>query len=249
MENRQPSPPNSKGLTLTEATYARVRNDILLGVCRPGEKLKLDAMRDLYGASINTLREILSRLISEGLVMSRGQGGFVVVPVSLADLRDITEMRLLLECRAARLSIEHADLEWESSLVAAYHKLSRAEEMVEKSPEKHSELYETYNREFHHALVAGCQSRWLLTFHSVMYDQSTRYRMLSFRVQDFPRDQSRREHREILDAALAHDAAQLEKVLTAHITKGAELYHEDDLKETKPRKRRGPQRNRGGSAR
>ena len=52
------------------------------------------------------------------------------MPASLSDLVDITETRRLLECHAARLSLARADLEWESRLVAAYHKLSKVEELV-----------------------------------------------------------------------------------------------------------------------
>ena len=212
--------------TLTEAIYGRIRNDILLGVLKPGDKLKLDPLRLRYAASVNTLRETLARLVSEGLVANEGQRGFTVVPASLGDLRDITEMRRMLECRAVELSIARADLDWESRLVAAYHKLSRAEELVVAEQNKHAEVLETYNRQFHIALISGCNSRWLLHFHGMMYDQSLRYRMLAFRVKDFPRDQSRREHKQILEAALARDIEALERVLGTHITKGAEMYAE-----------------------
>ena len=150
------------------------------------------------------------------------------MPASLADLIDITETRRLLECHAARLSVERADLEWESRLVAAYHKLSRAEELVARDAAKHADVLETYNREFHGALISGCNSRWLLHLHRMMYDQSLRYRMLAFRVKDFPRDQSRREHKQILDAALARDVETLVAVLGTHITKGAEMYAEHE---------------------
>lgn len=224
--------------TLTETVYARLRSDILMGVLRPGDRLKLDGLRDRYDVSINTLRETLSRLVSEGLVANEGQRGFMVVPASLADLRDITEMRKLLECRAVRLSVEHADLEWESRVVAAYHKLSRIEEVIEQDPRRWGAQLELYNREFHNALISACGSRWLLTFHGVMYDQSLRYRMLAFQVRDFPRQQSRAEHRELLDAALARDADRLVTVVAAHITKGAELYQEENL--TPKARRRGP---------
>src|SRR5262249_5868637 len=82
------------------------------------------------------------------------------------------------------------------------------------------------NRQFHIALISGCNSRWLLHFHAMMYDQSLRYRMLAFRVKDFPRDQSRREHKQILEAALARDFAALETVMCRHIHSGAEMYAE-----------------------
>src|ERR1043165_7178033 len=81
---------------------------------------------------------------------------------------------ILLECHAARLSVERADLEWESRLVAAYHKLSKAEELVVQDADRHADLLETYNRQFHIALISGCNSRWPLHFHGLMYDQSLR---------------------------------------------------------------------------
>ncbi len=223
----EPSEP--RALTIAETVYGRIRGDILSGALAPGMKLKLEALHERYEVSVNTLRETLSRLAADGLVEAEGQRGFNVVAVSLSDLVDITEMRRLLECQAARLSVENADLEWESRLVAAYHKLSKVEDLVEADAAAFAAPLERYNREFHAALISGCRSRWLLHFHGIMYDQSLRYRMLAFRVKDFPRDQSRREHREILNAALARDAEKLVKVLSAHITKGSELYAESGI--------------------
>ena len=213
---------------VADAAYSRLRSDILGGTLLPGMKLKLDALRARYDVSVNTLRETLSRLAADGLVEAEGQRGFTVVPATLDDLIDITETRRLLECHAARLSVERADLEWESRLVAAYHKLSKAEDLVVRDPDKHADLLEAYNREYHIALISGCNSRWLLHFHRMMYDQSLRYRMLAFRVKNFPRDQSRREHKQILDAALARDVETLVAVLGTHITKGAEMYAEHE---------------------
>src|SRR6478735_2817830 len=112
------------------------------GLQRDGRRrcgLQPAALRDRYDVSVNTLRETLSRLAADGLVEAEGQRGFTVVPATLADLIDITETRRLLECHATRLSVERADLEWESGLVAAYHKLSKAEEMVAKAGDKHAD--------------------------------------------------------------------------------------------------------------
>lgn len=212
--------------TVTETVYKRIRTDILTGTFRPEEKLKLEVLRRHYEVSVNTLREVLSRLVADGLVSNEGQSGFRVVPVSLSDLHDITEIRLMLECQAARLSIDRADLEWESRLVAAYHKLSKVEAVIDNDKDRYGPELEQYNREFHAALISACGSRWLLHFHGIMYDQSQRYRMLALQVKAFPREQSRREHREILEAALAHDADRVVATLIRHITKGAELYVE-----------------------
>ena len=103
--------------------------------------------------------------------------------------------------------------------------------------DRHADQLESYNREFHIALISGCNSRWLLHFHRMMYDQSLRYRMLAFRVKDFPRDQSRREHKQILEAALARDTGTLLAVLCTHITKGAEMYAEHEAGRGKARRK------------
>jgi GntR family carbon starvation induced transcriptional regulator len=218
-----PGAQGSAPSTLTEALQDRLRQDIILGVLKPGTKLKLETLSKSYDVSVNTMREALSRLAAEGLVVVEGQKGFTVLPVSLEDLRQITEMRQLLECHALRQSIARADLDWEARVVGAYHKLSKVEALVETDPERYGDAWERFNQEFHAALIANCQSRWLLSFHKAMYDHSQRYRMLSLKTKPFPRARSAGEHRKILDAALARDADKASELLAQHILKGAAL--------------------------
>jgi GntR family transcriptional regulator, carbon starvation induced regulator len=209
--------------TLTETVVERIRQDIILGDLPPASRLKLEKLSKVYGASINTLREALSRLAADGLVVAEGQRGFAVLPVSTEDLRDITQMRQLLECHALRQSIEAADLDWEARVVGAYHKLSKVEALVEADPDRYGEQWEQYNHEYHDALISNARSRWLRIFHEAMYNHSTRYRMLSLKTKPFPRAQSAQEHKELLDAALARDADRAVAILAAHILKGAEV--------------------------
>ena len=209
--------------TLTETLLERLRQDIILGALAPASKLKLEALSRSYSVSVNTMRETLSRLSADGLVVAEGQKGFAVLPVSVEDLREITEMRQLLECHGLRLSIANADLDWEARVIAAYHKLSKAEILVDEDPERYGGEWERFNQQFHEALISNCRSRWLLLYRRAMYDHSLRYRMLSLEKKPFPRSQSADEHRQILEAALRHDADAAAKLLTQHITKGAEM--------------------------
>jgi GntR family transcriptional regulator, carbon starvation induced regulator len=217
MTDPRPSP------TLADSLRERLRQDIILGALPPASKLKLEALARAYGVSVNTLRETLSRLAADGLVVAEGQKGFAVLPVSIEDLREITEMRQLLECHALGLSIANADLDWEARVIAAYHKLSKAEGLVEDDPERYGAEWERYNQEFHEALISNCRSRWLLLYRRAMYDHSLRYRMLSLSTKPFPRSQSAREHKQILDAALKRDAETAKRALSRHILKAAEL--------------------------
>jgi DNA-binding GntR family transcriptional regulator len=54
--------------TVSDRIYNRIRSDVILCRLVPGQRLTLDRMRDVYGTSIGTLREVLNRLASEGLV-------------------------------------------------------------------------------------------------------------------------------------------------------------------------------------
>jgi DNA-binding GntR family transcriptional regulator len=209
--------------TLTETLHELLRHDIILGVLPPAAKLKLEKLSKTYDVSVNTMRETLSRLAADGLVVAEGQKGFAVLPVSIEDLREITEMRQLLECHALRRSIAAADLDWEGRVVGAYHKLSKVEELVEAEPETYGESWERANQEFHEALISNCRSRWLRLYLRAMYDHSRRYRMLSLKTKSFPRSQSAGEHRSILDAAIKRDGERASRLLADHILKAAQL--------------------------
>ncbi|RPI45087.1 MAG: GntR family transcriptional regulator, partial [Hyphomicrobiaceae bacterium] len=79
--------------TISDDGYRRIRSDIVFGKLRPAQKLRLEALREAYGVSVSTLREILSRLSSEGLVVAEGRRGFEVAPVSADDLKDLAGLR------------------------------------------------------------------------------------------------------------------------------------------------------------
>ena len=79
--------------SLTSLAFARIRNDILLGVLRPSERLKIQALSEHYGIGATAVREALSRLVTDGLVETEDQKGFCVGAVSREDLIDLTLQR------------------------------------------------------------------------------------------------------------------------------------------------------------
>ena len=134
--------------TIGDDGYRRIRADIVLGRLRPGQKLKLDGLKESYGVSVSTLREILSRLTSEGLVLAEGRRGFEVAPVSVDNLKELAELRLLLEGHAMEASFAHADMEWEGRVVSAHHKLAATERLMSSNIGE-PEQWKRYDSEFH----------------------------------------------------------------------------------------------------
>ena len=165
--------------TAGEAAYRLIRSNILLGTLRPGSKLKLEQLRADYHASVSTLREILSRLTSEKLVVAEGQRGFEVAPISEKDLRETADLRLLLEGNALAHSFANGDLEWEGRVVSAHYKLSLLEQEMDRPKAGTVETWKRYDWQFHQALISACGSRLLMQTHATVFDRYLRYQMVA----------------------------------------------------------------------
>jgi GntR family transcriptional regulator, carbon starvation induced regulator len=202
--------------SLIEAAYTALREDILCGRLEPGEKLRVEALKDRYDVGASTLREALTRLAGEALVTSEEQRGFRVATVSLEDFADLTNARKLIEVEALRQAILSGDDAWEANVVAAYHRLSKVEEKLAASPSSYSDEFEDRNRDFHSALLAACRSRWLHHMHSILFQQSERYRRISLMHKEITRD-VHAEHAALLDAVLARDVERACRVAGEHI--------------------------------
>jgi DNA-binding GntR family transcriptional regulator len=205
--------------TIGESAYQRIRSDIVFGRLPPGRKLKLDRLRDDYGASVSTLREILNRLQSERLVVAEGQKGFEVAPVSIANLREIAALRQLLEGKALEQSFRAGDMEWEGRIVAAHHRLSRMEERMAQGDRSGTEEWKHYDWQFHQALISACGSKMLIDTHAAVFDKYLRYQMLAL---SYRGEIAAREHALLLECALKRDAAKAREVLTQHVAGGVE---------------------------
>lgn len=205
--------------TVGSSTYEKIKHDIIFGNLAPGSKLKLEALKRRYDASVSTLRETLSRLASEGFVAAEEQRGFFVTPVSKDDLIEIANLRILLECSALETSITNGDTDWEGNLVAAHHKLHLMEERMASGDESQKEMWKRYDWEFHLAMIQACNSKNLLSLHSILYNKYLRYQNL---VLTYRGEEAVQEHRAMFDAALARDAIGAQKLLKDHILRGLE---------------------------
>jgi DNA-binding GntR family transcriptional regulator len=200
--------------SIADRTYDRLRADIIFARLAPSARLRLDRLAQEYGASVSTLREILSRLSSEGLVVAEGQRGFQVAPVSRAGFEDVAAMRLLLETHALPLSFAAGDLEWEGRVVAAHHKLAFLERRMMAREREGAELWKRYDREFHQTLIEACGSQTLLDLYAGVFDQYLRYQMVAV---VFRGEIAANEHRTLLDCALTRNAVRANDVLMCHV--------------------------------
>lgn len=105
-----PSHPVGKGLqhrTIASAVVDALRRRILDGEFAAGAQLRQDLLAQEFGVSRIPIREALLQLDAEGLVKILPHRGAVVSSLSVAEVKELFELRALLEPRLLRLSAPH----------------------------------------------------------------------------------------------------------------------------------------------
>jgi DNA-binding GntR family transcriptional regulator len=199
--------------TLIEQAYTRLRDDIVEGRLAPGEKLRVEHLKHRYGVGAGTLREAITRLASDALVVAEGQRGFRVSPITIEDLQDLTTLRLHIEIEALRQSIRHGDAAWRAAVEGAWAKLSAVEQPLTPATRP---CWEVLNTQFHDALIAAGASPWTFKVLRLLSRHGERYRRYAIALPDNTRD-VHAEHRLIVEMALAGQEARAALALEAHI--------------------------------
>ena len=205
--------PGEVSRTLTEQTYAQLRTDIIEGRLRPGSKLRVEYLRQTYGVGAGTLREALTRLVSDALVSAEGQRGFRVTPIAIDELEDITRLRVHIETHALRESIRHGDAAWRERLQASYEALSAMEQPLTRA---NRGRWEALNLRFHETLMDGRPSPWAQKVLRLLSRHIERYRSFAIELPGAVRN-VHAEHQEIYELALAGQDARAALALEAHI--------------------------------
>ena len=207
--------PSSKKTTASSLVYQKLRQDILSGAFKPGQRLHIELVADRYGVGTNPVREALNRLSSLRLVDRHDQRGFFMPPISVDDFRDLVKTRVWLETRAIEESIAKRDQVWEENLVLAHHRLSRAQWNLPGQGVSGNPEWELRHREFHTALIANCGSQRLIAYCDTLMDQSERYRYIVI-TSTYPMRIVSGEHRVIMEAAIDGDIGLASKRLADH---------------------------------
>lgn len=207
--------------TRADEIHARLRADILGGVLAPGEKLAFGHLQARYDVSTGVLREVLPRLVEQGLAVSEAQLGFRVVPVSVPDLLELTETRVFIESEALRRSIAHGDVEWEAAVLAARHTLARTPAV--DADGRVAEAWLAAHGAFHGVLLRACPNTRLVRIAESLRDVSEVYRCWSVRSERSAHRDVDAEHGRIAAAAVDRDADRAVDELRRHIELTTEL--------------------------
>jgi len=222
---------SAKGVseTLSGTAYELLRDDIVAGRFEPESKLLIEELCKTYKIGASPIREALSRLAEGNFVISEPQRGYWVAPVSLSEYHDLVNQRLFLESAALTDSIEHGDVEWESDVVAAYHRLARAHAKLADGTQESFIAWAKEDRAFHLATIANSTSPWLKRFCRLVLNQLARYHRQRYLSGVAPGDQTDQEHARFMRAVVERDAEKAVVLLKKHIRAVARRLATDHL--------------------
>jgi DNA-binding GntR family transcriptional regulator len=181
-----------------DRVHQALRERILSGQYAPGSRLILTRLSREHGLSLIPIREALQRLEAERLVVTEPNRGARVAEISIADMRDIYETRVVLEQHAIREAIPRMDAD---ALGRADRALTEMEERFEAGDERAA--FAAHER-FHFTLYESAGSSWTMHVIRQLWASAGRYLRLAASVRPAPAEFVA-EHRAIYEAVAAGD--------------------------------------------
>lgn len=192
-----------------ERAYEGIRAGILNGDYPSGSFVEESVACEVTGVSRSPVREALNRLAAEGYLELHPRRGAMVRPLSAGALRDLYEVRLMIETHAARLTCRNRrEIPAQLAELCAAHEATAPDDLLNCVE---------INRMFHRTLVAIAGNSVLVQVFDSLQAPLTRLAMLSLRRGLGKTDVIEREHREMLEALTAHDEERALDVIHRHL--------------------------------
>ena len=203
--------PSGPRLQLSEEVAGRLREEVMAGVLRPGEFIRLEAVAERFGVSVTPVREALLLLRGEDVVRLLPRRGFVVSPLTRVDVEDLFELQSRLAGELAARAAGRLGADNLATLTEINRLLHAA---VEAEASDRIELLEYH---FHRTINIAADSRKL----AYVLKSATQYLPRRFFTADAHwRRAVNRDHKRILTALRAGDAERARSAVEAHILDG-----------------------------
>lgn len=201
---------------IREQVESQVRQAILSGRFRPGDRLIERELCALLGVSRTSLREALRQLESDGLVVNIPNKGMVVATMTRDEAQEIYQVRAVLEGLAGRLFAQQASAEFRADLQAAMNEVEAAHQSGEQQA-----LVSAKGR-FYAALVGGCGNRTVGTVVQGLHDRIASLRFVTL-AQPGRAAESVAEMRRMLLAVERRDPEEAWLACVEHVERAAQI--------------------------
>ncbi len=206
---------NEEMMAAADRAYRAIRTRIMSGGLQGGTRLSESQLADTLGVSRTPVREALSRLHSEGLVSFERYRGARVAPLTDDDLREVYELRLVLEGMAAARAALKID---DNALQALQQNITETEALVQTWSDDSVAGFVDLNREFHGLIVGAADGKRLKAIVIPLIDMPTHGRLAGVRDPSFIED-ALTHHRQIVLALRAGDPEWAKLQMQVHLAR------------------------------
>lgn len=196
--------------SLAEQAYFRLRHEILTCILSPGQMVSERELAGQYEMSKTPIREALSQVCHDGLMQRLPGRGYMVAAITIKDVRDLFDLRLILEVAAA----ERAARRPSPVQIAVLKEMSLISYCLD-DPESHI-LFLKANRKFHLTLSEAAANRRLTGMLEGLMIEMDRLFHLGLRLRDSS-EEMKREHQEVVAALEAEDVERVRNAITSQI--------------------------------
>ena len=190
--------------------YKKIRRSIIMGQRVSGERLNVEAIAQEYNTSVTPVRDALQMLSHEGLVVIKPRSGYFVESITLKQLRDLLDVRRILELAACERAAARATAEQ----IEAMRKVHAG---YTGDDEESYDRYTDENRRFHYLLARASGNNELAELVGKLHDQLARFMVMRRAGKTMEVT-----HQQIIDALEAHDAETARQSLLEDIDRAHE---------------------------
>jgi DNA-binding GntR family transcriptional regulator len=167
----------------------------------PGERLSVESLAESYGTSITPIRDALQMLSEAGLVTIKPRSGYFITRITLKQLRDMLELREILELASVRRATQHITQQQLDALKCVHAGYTGDDD----------ESYDRYtqeNRQFHYLIAQASGNQELADMVAHLHDRLARFMVICRAGETMERT-----HACIVEALEAHDAESAEQAI------------------------------------
>ncbi len=216
--------PVEKPLTLRERIVDFIKDSVVSGRLKPGERVPEQEIAESFGISRTPIREAFRQLESEGFISVVPRKGAVVSPITDKDVREFYAIKSLLEGFAAKtacLKLTPKEIKRLESLNAQMDRCAGKNDV---------KGFFKLDNQFHDTFLRACGNEKLCVLIHHLVQQFERFRITALALPGRMRD-SVKQHNEIIEAFKNGETALVENLVRANAERGRDVLVEELLKE------------------
>lgn len=195
---------------LSQKVYRVLKTEIVKGFLEPGTKLLENKIAEEMHVSRTPVREAMQKLVAEGLVKTTPNQTMIVTEVSLEDIKEVLQIRGVLEGLATRIAAKKINKQEIEELDKIITQMSL---YINK---KHLKLYCKLDDEFHNLILHICGNKWIIQIRDNLSNLIYRFRIKSLSVPGRLKC-SFEEHRKIMESLQKHNSIEAERLSQLHM--------------------------------